>query len=103
LAAVAAHLRNRETQDADTGQGLSDVVQLERLDDRGDQLHGSPLPATACSGAWVSRSVPRRRRPADRREGGDRTSDLVTVRAAFPAVPDFWAARAMPRPVDLAA
>src|SRR5688500_10309280 len=40
LAPETAHLGHRHADDADTGQGFLDVVELERLDDGFDLLHG---------------------------------------------------------------
>src|SRR6266850_6601408 len=40
LAAEAAHLGHRHADDADLGERLLDVVELERLDDGFDLLHG---------------------------------------------------------------
>src|SRR6266540_2333543 len=40
LAAEALHLRRGETRDSDLGESLLHLVQLERLDDRLDLLHG---------------------------------------------------------------
>src|SRR3954471_3447677 len=59
LAAEPLDLRDREPGDADQLQGVLDVVELERLDDRGDQLHArtpSVFLASAC--AWPMSDVP---------------------------------------------
>src|SRR5215213_1918705 len=44
LATEALDLAHREPRDADEFERVLDVVQLERLDDRGDQLH-TPAPS----------------------------------------------------------
>src|SRR3989338_3357252 len=44
LSAEAAHLRHRHADDADAREGLLDVVELERLDDRLDLLHAKSSP-----------------------------------------------------------
>src|SRR5690606_37688079 len=46
LAAEALDLGDRDALDADRGQRFADLVELERLDDRGDQFHQLP-PCTA--------------------------------------------------------
>jgi hypothetical protein len=48
LAPEALHLRDRDALNSDIRDGLSDVIQLERLDDRGYQLHCIPAP-----GSWA--------------------------------------------------
>src|ERR1043166_4144060 len=40
LAAEALHLGNGQSRDAECGERVAHVLQLERLDDGGDQLHG---------------------------------------------------------------
>src|SRR6185312_2003026 len=47
----ALDLGDGDALHADRGQGLPDLVQLERLDDRGDQFHGLPLGECARCGA----------------------------------------------------
>src|SRR5687767_244076 len=59
LTAEALDLADGQTGDADQLERVLDVVQLERLDDRGDQLHTrlpSVLRASAC--AWPASDVP---------------------------------------------
>src|SRR3954471_7298748 len=58
LAAEALDLAHGQTGDADQLESVLDVVELERLDDRGDELHArtpSVLRASAC--AWPTRDV----------------------------------------------
>src|SRR4051812_21870585 len=58
LAAEALDLAHGQTGDPDQLEGVLDVVELERLDDRGDELHArtpSVLRASAC--AWPTRDV----------------------------------------------
>ena len=40
LTAVALHLRNRKAVNADSGQSITDLFKLERLDDRHNNFHG---------------------------------------------------------------
>src|SRR3954466_15997385 len=59
LAAEALDLAHGQTGDPDQLEGVLDVVELERLDDRGDELHArtpSVLRASAC--AWPTTDVP---------------------------------------------
>ena len=53
LAAEALDLAHGQTGDADQLEGVLDVVELERLDDRGDQLHARVLSVLRASArAW---------------------------------------------------
>src|SRR6266542_5997909 len=49
LPAEAANLRDRHADNAYASQGLLDVVELERLDDGLDLLHGNPPGAAGCA------------------------------------------------------
>src|SRR5579871_6213071 len=44
LAAVALDLGDRHAVHTDRGEGLADLVELERFDDRDDEFHGWPFP-----------------------------------------------------------
>src|SRR4051812_5618481 len=68
LAAEALDLADGQTGDPDQLEGVLDVVELERLDDRGDQLHArtpSVFRASAC--AWPMIDVPRPPPPMESR------------------------------------
>jgi len=53
LAAIALHFRDGHALQAEIGEGRADLLEFERLDDGGDQLHDAPgsqrLPALAAA------------------------------------------------------
>src|SRR5207245_3943347 len=83
LPAEAAHLGDRHADDADAGQGLLDVVQLERLDDRLDLFHSPTLPGE------TARATPMPHEHQENRgflqPGPPAPADFLGNRAALPA------------------
>src|SRR6266508_2820390 len=84
LAAEALHLPRGETRDSDLGESLLHVVQLERLDDRLDLLHGG---APSGNWNWTLNPVARGGQPFVLGSRAPPARDPTTPRSSLPGLP----------------